>query len=94
VAWKAGMASGLFCVTRPGHLELRLEAYTHQGVEGFVLDLHAVRLSHPLAQGLIGGESCCAVEGLFKTCEDGRRERDGLTRGEIGRQQGVQAPVA
>jgi hypothetical protein len=44
-----------------------------------------------LAQGLIGGESFCAVEGVSKTGEDCRRERDGLTRGDVGRQQGVQA---
>jgi len=57
-----------------------------------VLDLHPERLAHPWAQGLIGGKPFGAVEGLFKTGEDCRRERNGLTRGDIGRQQGVQPP--
>jgi hypothetical protein len=89
VAWKVGMASGFFCVRRPGHFELGLEARAHNGIERLVLDLHAVGPSHPLAQCLIGGEAFGPVEGLLQAGEHCRRKRDRFACGDVGLQQGM-----
>ncbi len=73
-------------MTGPGHLKLGLEAHAHQRVERFILNLHAMRLAQPLTQGFIGREAFGAMERVFKTREDVRRERDGFPSGDIGRQ--------
>jgi hypothetical protein len=75
-------------VTGSSHFKLGLEAHAHQRVERFVLDLHAMRVAQPLTQGFIGREAFGAMEHLFKTSEDVRRERDGFTGRDIGRQSG------
>jgi hypothetical protein len=85
------MASGFFCVTRPGHFELGLEACAHQRVERCVLDLHAMRPAHLLAQGFIRGKAFWAAEHLLETGEHCGREGDRFASGDIGGQESVQA---
>jgi hypothetical protein len=92
VLWKAGIGSGFFCVRGPGHFELGLEVGTYQGVERFILDLHPMRLSHPSAQGLVGGETFGPVEALLQAGEHCRRERDRFACGDLGIQQGRKPP--
>jgi hypothetical protein len=86
------MAAEFFGVARAGHFELGLEARAHQGVERLVLDLHAVGPPYPLPQRLIRGKALGAVESSLQAREHGRGQGDGFTQGNIGRQQGLQAP--
>lgn len=81
-------------MTGPGHFELGMEARAHQRIERLVLDLHAVRPPHPLAQRLIGGKAFRTVEGVLNIVEDLRGEQDGFTRGDVGRQRASRPPVA
>jgi hypothetical protein len=75
-------------VTGPRPFELGLEAHAHQRVERLVLDRHAMRVAQPLTQACRGRAALGALERLFKTGEDGRCERDGLTGRDLSRQQG------
>jgi hypothetical protein len=71
---------------------LGVNAGPPQAVERCVCDLHAMRPSHPLAQGRRGGEPRGPVAGVFQAGEPLRRERDGWARGDVGRQPRVQPP--
>jgi hypothetical protein len=84
------MASGFFGVTGPRHFELGAEARPHERVERLVLDRHAARPPHLLAQRLGRGEAFGAAQRLLQAGEHRGRQRAGLARGDVGRQQGGQ----
>jgi hypothetical protein len=91
VAWNSGMAAGFFCVTGPRHLELRLKARPHDGVERVLVDVQVRGLCNPLTQFDRGGEASGLPEHLLQRGQHIRRKRQGLASRHVQRQQGVQA---
>jgi hypothetical protein len=86
------MASGFFGVTGAWHFALGLKAWPHQGVEGLVVDLHAMGLCHPLAQRLRRGKAFGLAEGLLQAGEHGRHEGDQFARRDVCGQLRLQPP--
>jgi hypothetical protein len=68
-----------------------MEAGAHQRIERLVLNLHAVRPPHPLAERLIGGEAFRAAERLLKAGQYLGGQRDAFAGGDVCLQQGLQA---
>jgi hypothetical protein len=80
------MASSFLCVTGARHFKLRPEARAHDAVERFVLALHTMRLSDPLAQRLRRREAVGTIEGLREAGPHAWREGDRFSRRHVGGQ--------
>jgi hypothetical protein len=87
-AWQVATAAGFLCVARPWKRERGRAAFAHEGGAWFVRDPHVMRALHPLPQFFGRTKAGWVPQCLRAAREDGWRERRGVTKGRVDREEG------